>query len=154
MHHNRELIKTLNNLIQINRDRVEGYRTAQDDIQDIDIDLHALFGQKIGQSEDFINELSAIVMSHGGEVETETTVMGKLFRSWMDFKSTLTRENRESVLSSCAFGEKAALEEYDDALSSSTEIPSEIRQTIMEHRDKIQSSLETINRYTEIHESL
>lgn len=149
-----DLTKTLNKLIQINRDRIEGYRTAQDDIQEIDIDLHALFGQKIGQSEDFISELNNIVVKHGGKPDTESTTMGKLYRSWMDFKATLTREDRESVLNSCSFGEKAALDEYDDALSSSTEIPSDVRQVIMNHRDKIQASLDTIEKYGEVHENV
>lgn len=154
MQNTNELTNVLNNLIQTNRDRIEGYRTAQDDIQEIDIDLHALFGQKIGQSEDFISELADIVMKHGGTPKTDSTMMGKMYRQWMDFKATLTREDRESVLNSCSFGERAAIEEYDDTLSSSTEIPSDIRQVIMNQRDKIQSSFDTIEKYSEIHESI
>lgn len=154
MESNKNLNRILNNLIQTNRDRIEGFRGAQDDIQEIDIDLHALFGQKIGQSEDFITELSNLITKHGGTPEMDSTMMGKMFRAWMDFKSTLTREDREAVLNSCAFGERAALDEYDDALSSSSDIPTDIRQVIMSHRDQIQSSLKTIERYSEVHENI
>ena len=154
MQNTNDLTNALNDLIQINRDRIEGYRTAQDDIQEIDIDLHALFGQKIGQSEDFISELANMVVKYGATPETDSTMMGKMYRSWMDFKATLTREDRESILNSCSFGERAALEEYDDVLKSSTEIPSDIRQTIMNQRDKIKASQETIEKYSQVHEGL
>lgn len=154
MQTDKKLISVVNDLIQINRDRIEGYRTAQEDVKDMDVDLHALFGQKIGQSEDFIRELEPVVTNHGGELEKDTTTRGKLYRAWMDFKATVTGKDREAVLNSCAYGEKAALDEYEDALDSSADIPSDLRQTIMTHKEKIQSSLNTIEKYADVHHSV
>ncbi|MEX0608820.1 MAG: PA2169 family four-helix-bundle protein [Balneolaceae bacterium] len=151
---NKELVNVVNNLIQINRDRIEGYRKAQEEIKDMDVDLHALFGQKIGQSEDFNRELEPVVTNQGGELEQDTTTRGKLYRTWMDFKATITGNSREAILNSCAYGEKAALDEYEDAMESSTEISSDIRQTIMDQREKIQSSLNTIEKYSEVHQKV
>ncbi|MEX0720315.1 MAG: PA2169 family four-helix-bundle protein [Balneolaceae bacterium] len=154
MQTNKELVKTTNDLIQINRDRIQGFKTAQEDIKEIDIDLHALFGQKIGQSEDFIRELEPVITKYGGELETDSSATGKLHRTWLDFKAKLTGKDREAILNSCAFGEKAAIDEYEDAMESSAEIPSDIRQLMMDQKEKIQSSLDSIEKYSEVHESV
>lgn len=154
MESNNELVNVVNDLIQINRDRIQGYKTAKEDIKDIDADLHTLFGQKINQSEDFLRDLEPIVTKHGGEPERDVTTSGSLFRSWMDFKASLTGQDREAVLNSCAFGEKAALEEYEDAMESGADMPADIRQLIMDQKNKIQSSLNSIQNYAEVNDRL
>lgn len=154
MRESNDLVNVMNDLIQINRDRIQGYKTAKEDIKDIDADLHTLFGQKISQSEDFLRDLEPIVTKHGGEPETGVNTSGKLFRSWMDFKASLTGQDRQAVLNSCEFGEKAALDEYEDALETSADIPADVRQMIMDQKDKIQSSLNSIQNYSDVDEKL
>lgn len=154
MQTNKDLVKGLNDLIQINRDRIHGFKTAQDDVKDIDIDLHALFGQKISQSQDFIRELEGVITRLGGEPEKDTSALGKLHRTWMDFKATLTGKDRESIINSCVFGEKAAIDEYEDVMESSAEIPADVRQMIMDQKEKVKSSRDALEKYSQVHQKV
>ena len=47
---NDNLVGVLNDLIQINNDRINGYEKAAEEIRDRDIDLQALFGKLANDS--------------------------------------------------------------------------------------------------------
>ena len=112
--------ETLNDLIRINNDRVEGYSKAA--AQAKDQDLQSLFSQFVQQSRQFANELRGLVNSRYGSedndkrVTDETTASGKIYRAWMDVKDKFTGGTRKSVLASCEFGEDAAQKAYKSAL--------------------------------------
>ncbi|CAM4111156.1 PA2169 family four-helix-bundle protein [Flavobacterium antarcticum] len=111
---NHKSISILNELIIINNDRVEGYKTAY--IEAEETDLKILLEGFQETSEKNIVALSGAVRHLGGEVEEGTRATGKFFRFWMDFKATLTGNNRGTILDSCEFGEDKALEAYETAL--------------------------------------
>ena len=112
--------ETLNDLIRINNDRVEGYSKAI--AQADDQDLQSLFSQFVQQSRQFANELRGLVNSRYGSedndkrVTDETTASGKIYRAWMDVKDKFSGGTRKSVLASCEFGEDAAQRAYNSAL--------------------------------------
>lgn len=85
---NQKSIAFLNDLIVINNDRVEGYKTAA--IETPETDLKILFSAMQSTSESNRVELAAAVTRLGGEVEEGTRASGKFFRFWMDFKATIT----------------------------------------------------------------
>ena len=113
-------ISILNELIVINNDRVEGYKTAHAETEETEMKI--LFERMMKTSESNLVELKGAVRALGGEVEEGTRTTGKFFRVWMDFKATLTGNNRGTILDSCEFGEDKALEAYENALDDKEDL--------------------------------
>ncbi|MCE3226395.1 MAG: hypothetical protein K0S32_946 [Bacteroidetes bacterium] len=111
-----QTIKLLNDLIRINNDRIEGYERAVGDTDDPK--LKSLFHTMAQESRKFKNELLTEVVKLGGTPEEGTTASGKIFRAWMDFKAAIAGKDRKSIISSCEFGEDAALETYHEVMNS------------------------------------
>jgi uncharacterized protein (TIGR02284 family) len=74
-------ISTLNDLIEINNDRIAGFEKAIADIKEENVDLKAIFQKYSGQSRTFSQELTAIVAANGENVETGNSVAGTLHRA-------------------------------------------------------------------------
>ena len=113
MKKNEELVEVLNDLIKINNDRIVGYQKASDETDKIDIDLRTVFQEMASQSREYMQQLTQEVKNLGGDVSKGTTMPGKLYRVWMDLKANFTGSDRETILSSCEFGEDAAQKAYD-----------------------------------------
>lgn len=111
---NKAQIDSLNNLIQINNDRIQGYVTAAKETEDQD--LKEVFSELMQTSQDCRRELSQEVTRLGGEATEGTTVSGKFYRAWMDVKSALSAKDRKAVLNSCEFGEDVAVKTYESEL--------------------------------------
>jgi len=116
---NEKSVNALNELIEINNDRVEGYETASKETEDAD--LKNLFAALQTTSQNNLTALRAEVTRLGGTPEEGTRVTGKFFRVWMDVKAALTGNDRQGVLNSCEFGEDKALETYENVLESHAE---------------------------------
>lgn len=112
-------IDVLNDLIVINNDRIEGYKTASGETQDSD--LKQLFSVCSSTSQKCKQELASEVGRLGGEVAEGTMVSGKIFRAWMDVKAVFTGKDRKAILESCEFGEDAAVKAYRHTLTDHLE---------------------------------
>jgi uncharacterized protein (TIGR02284 family) len=150
----KELISVLNDLVRINHDRTEGYQKAVEDLEAKDIDLKTMFTNMASTSTQFSAELKALITSLGGEPATDTTQSGKIYRVWMDIRSSVSSNDRKSVLELCEFGEDAALKAYNAALESDAEIPAETRQIILNQKSNIQNSHDIVKRYRDMHEAI
>jgi uncharacterized protein (TIGR02284 family) len=111
---NEKTIDVLNSLITINNDRIEGYKTASEETEELD--LKSLFAEFILTSEKCKRELVEEVNKLGGEVAEGTKISGKFFRVWMDVKAALTSKDRKEILNSCKFGEEQAKQTYKTVL--------------------------------------
>ena len=111
---NKELVNELNKLVEINNDRIQGYKTALKETEDYD--LKELFKRMIDHSFNFKNELADEIMKAGGEPTQGTATSGKIYRAWMDVRAALSQKDRKAIVSSCEYGEDAALERYDEVL--------------------------------------
>lgn len=105
----------IEDLIEINNDRVAGFEKAIEDINDENIDLKAIFEDYAQQSRKNVQELSAIAGS-APHLETEKSVSGTLHRAWIDVKSLFGGSDRASILSEAERGEDAIKKAYQDAL--------------------------------------
>jgi len=114
-----DAITALNELIEINNDRVEGYKTAMKETTDAN--LRSTFLELVNTSEKNLSELIEAVYNLGGKPEEGTRASGKLYRVWMDAKAALTGGDRHQILSSCEYGEDVALEAYQHVLEHHTE---------------------------------
>src|SRR6476620_6766391 len=124
---NEKVIGILNDLIQINHDRVEGYKKAIDELKDEDADLKTLFSRYVNESREYAQELTTEVSRLGGNPADGTTNSGKVYRVWMDLKAAITGKDRKTILNNCEFGEDAAQKAYDMALNADTELEPSLR---------------------------
>jgi uncharacterized protein (TIGR02284 family) len=154
MTYNEKLIEELNDLVEIQNDRIRGYEKAMEAVEQKDIDLKALFESFKQNSIQHREELSKEITTLGGSVEDGTTVSGKIYRAWMDIKATFTGHSRESALESCVFGEEAAQKAYDMALASDAEMSAEVRQIITSQLASLKSDYKKIKGVTKINSVL
>lgn len=154
MEKNEELIEVLNDLVRINNDRVEGYEKAIDETKDIDVDLKATFESMANQSRKYVNALTQEVVRLGGDVATDTTISGKVYRVWMDLKAAISGKDRESILGSCEYGEDVAQKAYQSALEDDATMTDEIRQLIAKQKDDLYASHNLIKNYRDAQEKV
>jgi len=154
METNEKLIEVLNGLIEINNDRVNGYEKALDEIKDMDVDLKTIFNSMVDNSRKYSIELSRTVSSLGGTPADGTTNSGKLYRVWMDIKTTFTAHDTHSVLELCEFGEDAAQKAYKNAIASDAEMSSDIRRLISKQQEKLKNAHDMIRKYRDEHKEV
>lgn len=140
---NNEIAETLNDLIQINNDRIEGYEKAIENLDDKDQDLKSLFLSMVGESQKCKMSLSTELNVLKSDTDDGTTTSGKLYRAWMDVKAVFTGHDRKSVLESCHFGEDAAQKAYTDA-ADEDDLPQHLRQLILEQKATLKQSHDKI----------
>ncbi len=138
-----EVVNVLNDLIEINNDRISGYQKASKELKDDDADLAAIFSNMIDESEDIKAELEEEVESLNGEPVTGTTVSGKIYRAWMDVKATFSGDSRHAILANCEKGEDAAQKAYRMALETDN-LPSEVKSLIINEQGTLKSSHDKI----------
>ncbi len=141
-----KVAEVLNDLIEINNDRVKGYERAVQETDTKDSDLRALFEQMAGESRRYANELSQHVAVSGTEPADGTTMKGKIYRAWMDIKAGFSGNDRKAILASCEYGEDAAQKAYEQALASEADFSVETRQLIMEQKISLRKSHDKIKR--------
>ena len=144
---NEALVGVLNDLIEINNDRVTGYNKASEEAKSVDVDLQATFTKMANDSRQYAAELTQRVRTLGGEPSTGTTNSGKIYRVWMDVKATFSGHNRQAVLENCEFGEDAAQKAYKAALATDAEMDAETRQLITDQQSKLKTSHDIIKKY-------
>jgi uncharacterized protein (TIGR02284 family) len=145
---NDNLINSLNELVEINNDRIQGYERAIAENEDEELDY--LFITMASHSKTNKTDLSREISLLGGEPTESTRTSGKLFRLWMDIKAALTGKNKQEILASCEFGETAAVETYEQVLKEQGQnlndsfrllIESQ-KKEIIQDRDRIRSLLQ------------
>jgi uncharacterized protein (TIGR02284 family) len=136
----------LKGLIKLHYDRIQGYEHAKDDTDDAD--LKSLFTFYIQQSGQFRADLNAEMVKYGGEMPKDNTFLGDIHQAWMDLKAAITSNDRESVLSSCEFGEQTIVGAYEDVLKydeSDTRIPAELEQVLNRQLEELRSAKKRIS---------
>jgi len=149
-----ELIEVLNDLVQINNDRIAGYEKAIKDSKREDAGYHSMFRRMIDESSKYKMELISAINSLGGDAEIRsTTNSGKIYRLWMDIKSTFSGKSETSVLELCEFGEDAAQKAYEEALKSDSEMSPSIRELLVKQKEQLRNSHDIIKNQRDMHEA-
>lgn len=138
-----ETIEILNDLVQINNDRIDGYEKALGELKEEDNDLKALFSSMISESHEIRLALGTEVNALGGDMETSTTTSGKIYRAWMDVKALFTGHDRHTVLANCERGEDAAQKAYNTALEDE-DLPAYLREMVAEQQQTLKRSHDKI----------
>lgn len=121
---NQKAIDVLNDLLETNNDRIDGYGHASRETDEDD--LKTMFTQFAGTSHKCKQELISEIQKLGGEPTKGTSTSGKIYRAWMDVKAAITNKDRGAILNSCEFGEDVALKKYEDALQNENTQPSHV----------------------------
>ncbi len=143
MAHEKETIGILNDLIQINNDRIVGYERAIKELKDDDNDLKILFENMIDDSRKARLALGEEVQVLGGMMDTGTTNSGKIYRVFMDVKAVFTGHDRQAVLKNCHTGEDAAQTAYKSALEDE-HLPAYLRELVQQQQIQFKSSHDEI----------
>jgi|ERR1700761_2199274 len=141
MENNKATIETLNDLVQINNDRIAGYENAYKEIQDDE--LKAIFNNKILESQQFKSTLAEEIEVLGSDVDNDTSVSGKIHRTWLDVKAAFSGHSNKSVLEECEFGEDAIKKAYQSALNEE-HLPAYIRDILNDQIAILQQSHDEI----------
>jgi uncharacterized protein (TIGR02284 family) len=136
-------VERLNDLVQINNDRIKGYEKALRELKPEDSDLKAFFLHYVDQSRKIKLQLGQEVQTSGGNISNHTTAGGRIYRAWADVKAVFSGYNRRTILSNCEAGESAALRAYDMGLDSA-QLPGYIRDLLLRQKERLYNALEEI----------
>ncbi|MCD9855868.1 PA2169 family four-helix-bundle protein [Epilithonimonas sp. JDS] len=115
---NDKSIPVLNDLLNITNDRIAGFAKVEDKVWETHSDLRSTYDDMVSRSTDMKNDLINLINLKGGEADNSTSVSGAFHRAWIDVKNTFASDKEESTLENVVFGEKAAIDAYEDALES------------------------------------
>src|SRR5450830_742159 len=136
-----QVISTLNNLIELNRDSQKGFLDAAEKMNAPQIKTYFL-EQSLARAH-FAGELQTLVHSLGEEPDDAGTVAGALYRGWLDLKSALGGGDH-AILAVIETVEDHATTKYRKTLAES--LPSDVRdiverqfQSILQAHDKVKA---------------
>lgn len=141
---NDDIVDSLNELVEILNDRIRGYETALEDNKDPQLDQ--TFRQMILQTQKLRSELADHIVRMDGKAVSDTThtdFSSKIHRAWINIKAAVTGKDREAILSSCEFGDNAAVEAYEEALEAD-KLPAYVKDTIRTQLTELRQSRDQI----------
>ena len=113
----RDIVRTLNELIQTNKDSEKLFAYATGDL--VNIGYKATFARYSRQRAGFARALQSAVLRLGGEPASNGTVIGAVLQGWMDVKSAVSVREDLAILQSLERGEDLAKRHYEAALLGS-----------------------------------
>ena len=133
----KEIISTINSLIETLKDGQEGFRQAAEAVKDPS--LKSLFSEYSLQRSRFAAELQGQARSFGeSDPEKRSSAAGAMHRAWINIKSAVTSGDDAAILSECERGEDSAVNEYKKAMEDN--LPSPVRETVSRQYAEVQSA--------------
>ena len=128
MSQQKEIISTINGLIETLKDGQEGFRQASEAVKDSK--LKSLFSEYSLQRSKFAGELQneAITLGESNPEDSGST-SGAMHRTWINLKSAITSGDDHAVLAECERGEDSAVAEYKKAMGDE-DLSAPVRETI------------------------
>lgn len=127
----------LNHLIETCKDGQDGFRTAAEDVQDVD--FKSLFNELSIQRQEFVTELQNLVSGLGAEPEESGSVPAALHRGWINLRAALTSRDTHAILAECERGEDSAVQAYREALDHD-DLPSPVRGVLRQQYMAVQAA--------------
>ncbi len=142
MENNKEIITDLKGLVSIINDGKEGYLSAADSTDNVE--LKAVFLKYAAERKIYETELKAHMMKHGEVSENdEGGILGAIHRTWIDIKEALTDKSETALLGAVITGENAALSKYDGVIKDN-ELHADHLSLLTSQRNGIAESLKEI----------
>jgi uncharacterized protein (TIGR02284 family) len=133
----KEIISTINSLIETLKDGQEGFKQAADAVKDPQ--LQSLFREYSQQRSRFATELQTQAQSLGEtEPEKTSSAAGAMHRAWINIKSVATSGDDKAILSECERGEDSAVNEFKKAMEDNLSSP--LREIVSRQYSEIKSA--------------
>jgi uncharacterized protein (TIGR02284 family) len=133
----KEIISTINCLIETLKDGQEGFKQASEAVKDTN--LKSLFSEYSLQRAKFAGELQSEARQLGeSEPEESSSSAGAMHRAWINIKSAVTSGDDHSILAECERGEDSAVKEYKEALEE--DLSSPIRAIVSRQYSEVKSA--------------
>jgi uncharacterized protein (TIGR02284 family) len=118
----KEIISTINSLIETLKDGQEGFQKAAEGVKDPN--LKSLFSGYSQQRARFATELQSRARDLGeSEPEKTSSAAGAMHRAWINIKSVVTSGDDAAILAECERGEDSAVSEYKKAMEDNLTSP-------------------------------
>ncbi|GHC41478.1 ferritin-like domain-containing protein [Roseibacillus persicicus] len=121
-------------------DAIEGYKHAA--ILTDNPELTLFFVANAEQREQFALELEGHLRQRGIEPDDGSSITGKLHQTWMAVVSKFSGDET-GLLDECERGEEAAINDYEEALSS-FQLPTDVVATVERQRDQLREELRNL----------
>lgn len=142
-----ERAKHLQELLEKNYDAEKGFKKAIEHAKNPEV--RRFLKEKAVMHNHFATELDSALHKLNVEPKEKGSFTGSLHRTWMDIKTSLTKDDDEAVLEECLRAEKAALKEYEKKLDKIRFSPLTI-EILKGHYDQIGSSVNEIKRLEDL----
>jgi uncharacterized protein (TIGR02284 family) len=140
---NKDVVSTLNDLIQTCKDGEEGFRTCAEDIKDTE--LKSYFNNRAERCLTAAEELQDLVATYGGKPEDSSHISASLHRRWVDIRSAISGKDDQSVLEECERGEDIAKRSYEAALQK--QLPDDVRRVVEAQYRGVQQNHDQVKIY-------
>ena len=137
MSQQKEIISTLNNLIETLKDGQEGFKQSASGVDDPQ--LKTMFDTLSLQRSRFAGELQNEVVNLGEpDPENSSSTTGAMHRTWINIKSAVTNRDRHAILAEAERGEDTAVAAYKDALEQ--DLPAPIRDIVSRQSAEVKAA--------------
>ena len=142
MSQQKEIISTINNLIETLKDGQEGFKQASEAVKDSN--LKSIFSEFSLQRSKFAGELQAQAVQMGeSNPEDSSSTAGAMHRAWINLKSAITSGDDHAVLAECERGEDSAIKEYKEAMEGD-DLSAPVREIVAQQYTEVKSSHDRI----------
>ena len=139
---NKDVIATLNVLIETSKDGEKGFRTCAEATKTVD--LKRFFEVAAKRCAQGAAELQSKVRSLGGKPDKSGSMSGSLHRGWVNVKTAVAGKDDLAVLEECERGEDVAKHAYEKALKQ--DLPADVKsmvqrqyQGVRENHDQVRN---------------
>jgi uncharacterized protein (TIGR02284 family) len=137
----KEIISTINSLIETLKDGQKGFRQAAEAVKDTN--LKSLFSEYSLQRAKFAGELQSEAVQLGeSDPEDSGSASAAMHRAWINLKAAVTSGDDHSILAECERGEDSAVKEYKEALEE--DLSSPIRAIVSRQYSEVKSAHDRI----------
>lgn len=137
----KETVNLLQGILEKNYDAEKGYKKAMTDAENPAL-KNFLQAQALQRS-NFATAIDKELRDLGEEPKESGSVTGSLHRAWIDIKSSLAGNDDEAVLEEVIRGEKASVDEYQDAINNNA-LPPKIDSVLKSQLRDIQGTLSRV----------
>jgi uncharacterized protein (TIGR02284 family) len=142
MSQQKEIISTINSLIETLKDGQEGFRQASEAVDDSKLKM--LFSEYSLQRSKFAGELQNEAITLGEHnPENSSSTAGAMHRAWINLKAAITSGDDHAILAECERGEDSAVSEYKKAMEEE-ELSAPIRDTILRQYTDVKNAHDRI----------
>ena len=137
----KETVNLLQGILEKNYDAEKGYKKAMTDAENPAL-KNFLQAQALQRS-NFATAIDKELRDLGEEPKESGSVTGSLHRAWIDIKSSVAGNDDEAVLEEVIRGEKASVDEYQDAINNNA-LPPKIDNVLKSQLRDIQGTLSRV----------